>query len=100
MMKHLFHTVGEAAEKVGNTIGHNDHTGGFAAGFLAMLKKIEFGVDRFGRAERPSLYVPPSSGQTMVASLESQPIEYHLTVETLSVEKEKKAVAREAERIS
>jgi hypothetical protein len=32
--------------------------------------------------------------------LESQPIEYHQTVETLSIEKEKKAVAREAERIS
>jgi hypothetical protein len=100
LMKHLFHTVGEAAEKVGNTIGRDDHSGDFANGFLAMLKKIEFGVDRFGSARRPSIYVHPSNGRKLIASTESQPIEYHQTVETLSIEKEKKAVAREAERIS
>jgi hypothetical protein len=100
MMKHLFHTVGEAAEKVGNTVRRNDHGGDFAAGFLAMLEKIEFGVDRYGSANRPSIYVHPSEGDKLLNALQSQPIEYHLAVETLSIKKEKKAIAREAERIS
>jgi hypothetical protein len=100
MMKHIFHTVGEAAEKVGNTVRRNDHGGDFAAGFLAMLEKIEFGVDRYGSASRPSIYVHPSEGDKLLNALQSQPIEYHLAVETLSIKKEKKAIACEAERIS
>lgn len=71
-----------------------------AAGFLAMLEKIEFGVDRHGRASRPTMYVAPSTGKDFLDALRNQPLEYHLKVEILSTEKEKKAVAREAERIS
>lgn len=100
MMKHLFHTVGEAAEKVGNTVRRNDYGGDFAAGFFAMLEKIEFGVDRYGSANRPSIYVHPSEGGKLLNTLLSQPVEYHMAVETLSTEKEKMAIAREAERIS
>jgi hypothetical protein len=65
-----------------------------------MLEKIEFGVDRYGSANRPSIYVHPSEGEKLLNALLSQPIEYHAAVETLSAEKEKKAIAREAKRIS
>jgi hypothetical protein len=100
LVKHLFETAGEAAESVGNTIGRDDHGGNIPAGFLAMLEKIEFGVDRYGRAQRPTMHVSPSTGKTFIESLQSQPIEYHLKVEMISEKKEKKAIAREAERIS
>jgi hypothetical protein len=100
LMEHLFKTVGEAAESVGNTFGRDDHGGNIPAGFLAMLEKIEFGVDRHGRAQRPTMHVAPSTGKTFIEALQSQPIEYHLKLEMLSEGKEKKAIAREAERIS
>lgn len=100
LMTHLFQTAGEGAESVGNTISREDHGGNMAAGFLAMLEKIEFGVDRHGRASRPTMYVAPSTGKDFLDALRNQPLEYHLKVEILSTEKEKKAVAREAERIS
>jgi hypothetical protein len=100
LMTHLFHTVGEAADAVGNTIGRDDHGGDFPAGFLAMLDKIEFGVDRYGSAQRPTMYLPPSTGKKFLESIQSQTTEYHLAVDVISNEKEKKAIAREAERIS
>ena len=50
LMKHLYETVGKAAEAVGNTVGRDDHHGDIPIGFLAMLEKIEFGVDRYGSA--------------------------------------------------
>ena len=64
-----------------------------------MLEKIEFGVDRYGRATRPTMYVPAAENNFLEA-LKSQSAEYHLKVEMLSIEKEKKAIALEAERIS
>jgi hypothetical protein len=100
LMEHLFKTVGEAAESVGNTLGRDDHGGNIPAGFLAMLEKIEFGVDRYGRAKRPTMHVAFSTGKTFIEALQSQPIEYHLKLEVLSEEKETKAIARETERIS
>ena len=100
LMEHLFRTAGEAAESVGNTVGRDDHGGNIPAGFLAMLEKIEFGVDRHGRAQRPTMHVSPSTGKTFIEALQSQPTEYHLKVEMVSEKKEKKAIAREAERIS
>jgi len=39
-------------------------------------------------------------GQQLISALTDQPPEYHLRVEMVSEEKEKKAIARETERIS
>jgi hypothetical protein len=39
MVKHLYHTVGEAAQSVGNAIGREDHGGNIPVGFLAMIEK-------------------------------------------------------------
>lgn len=100
LMEHLFQTAGKAAESVGNTIGRDDHGGNIPGGFLAMLEKIEFGVDRFGSAQRPTMHVSPSTGKNFLDALQSQPPEYLLRVEMISEKKEKKAIAREAERIS
>jgi hypothetical protein len=99
-MEHLFQTAEEAASSAGNKISRNEHGGNIPAGFLAMLEKIEFGVDRHGRATRPTMHVAPATGKNFLEALESQPAEYHLKVETLSIEKEKNAIAREAERIA
>jgi hypothetical protein len=100
IMTHLYQTVGDAAEAIGNTIGKEEHLGNIPQGFLAMLRKIEFGVDRYGHPQRPSLHVGPSQGEKLIKSLQSQSLEFHLEVEKVSLEKEKKATSREADRIS
>ena len=100
MVHHIFETAGEGAKSVGNAIGRDEHQGDIPAGFLAMLEKIEFGVDRFGHVQRPTMYVSPSTGSNFLKALSSQPGGYHLKVGMLSDEKEKKAIAREAERIA
>lgn len=100
LMKHLYQTVSDGAESVGNTIGREEHGGNIPAGFLAMLEKIEFGVDRHGSAQRPSIHVAPKGGEELIKALDAQPLDYHLKVETISLAKEKKAISREAERIS
>ena len=100
LMEHLFQTAGEAANSAGNNIGRNEHGGNIPAGFLAMLERIEFGVDRHGRATRPTMHVAPATGKDLLEALKSQPAEYHLKLEMLSLEKEKEAIVRETERIS
>jgi len=100
MMTHLYQTASEAAESVGNVVKRSEHGGDTPAGFLAILKKIQFGVDRYGRAQRPSLHVSPSTGKELIDALQNQPIEYHREVEIVSEQKEKEAVSTEADRIS
>jgi len=100
LMQHLYQTVGEAAESYGNTITRNEHKGDIPVGFLTMLQKIEFGVNRYGSAQRPSIHMAPGQGTKFIKALQAQPNDYHLKVETTSLEKEKRAVAREAARIS
>lgn len=100
MMKHLFQTLNEATASNGNTINAADYGGEISASFLAMLKKIEFGVDRYGRPSRPSLHVSPAQGKKILDSLHSQPAAYQEEVENLVFEKEKLATANEAARIA
>lgn len=100
MMEHVFQTVSQGAESVGNVVTRADHNGNAPLGFLAMLKKIQFGVDRYGRPQRPTMHVAPSTGKHFISSLQSQPREYHIEVENISEQKEKEASARETGRIS
>ena len=100
MVEHLFQTIGEAAQAVGNAIGRDEHRGNIPAGFLAMIEKVEFGVDRYGSAQRPSVHVAPSMGEQLIKALTEQPVEYHMKVEAISEAKEKNAIARETERIT
>lgn len=99
-MSHLFQTVADATEANGNTIRASDYHGSFSRSFLAMLDKIEFGVDRYGHPQRPSIYVPPSEGSQLITALTKESEDFHLQIEETSIAKEKGAIAREAERIS
>jgi hypothetical protein len=100
LMRNIFQTVSEAAESVGNIVKRDDHGGNIPAAFLAMLGKMEFGVDHYGRAQRPAAHVSSASGDEFIEALQNQPREFHLRVEMVSEAKEKQAIAREAERIS
>jgi hypothetical protein len=100
LVKDIYRTVGEVAESVGNTVSHKDHGGDAAIAFLAMFEKIEFGVNRYGSAQRPTMHLAPSAGKKLVQVIQKQPIEYHRKVAIISEEKERKAIAREVERIS
>jgi len=100
LMTHLYETIGDAAKSTGNTITGDDHRGDEPAGILAMLKKIEFGVDRHGRATRPSLHVAPRQGEALITALNQKPPEFHLEFEMVARKKENSAIAREVERLS
>ncbi|KRP94186.1 hypothetical protein AOQ72_23440 [Bradyrhizobium yuanmingense] len=100
LMTHLYEAIGDAAESTGNTISTSEHNGDKPAGFLAMMKRIQFGVDRYGRATRPSLHIAPQAGKELMKALDKKPPEFHLEFEAVAREKETAAIAREAERLS
>jgi hypothetical protein len=100
LMKHVYQTVGEAAEATGNTVTVDQHQGDLPTAFLTMLQRIEFGVDRYGRATHPSYHIPSSRRETVLKALASQPAEFHRRAAEISQEKEKEAVRKETERIS
>lgn len=100
MSKHLFELMKATTEGHGNVVNASDHGGDFPSSFLAMIEKIRFGVDRFGRPTTPTMYVAPSSGAKMLQLLNAQPSAYREKIDRLIVEKEKEATSEEAERIS
>jgi hypothetical protein len=95
----LYGAVSEGAERVGNVVSAQD-AGSFAAGFLEMLRKIEFGVGPDGTVRLPEIHVGPGTAEKIIAELEAQPEEYRQEVERVKSLKTKKALAREAERRS
>lgn len=95
--QNLYGVVGAAATKVGNVIDAREE-GSVAQSFLAMLRKIEFGVDRDGNISMPQMHVSPEMGDRMLKELRNQPPEFELEVEQIKAEKAKAALAREAER--
>ncbi|UPK26237.1 hypothetical protein [Bradyrhizobium sp. 195] len=100
LMTHLYETIGDAAESTGNALSISDHNGDKPAGFLAMMKRIQFGVDRYGRPTRPSLHVAPQAGEELIKALNEKPPEFHLEFEVIAREKETDAITREAHRLS
>lgn len=101
MEKELFRTVfgliNRTTEKTGNVVRSS---GNNASDFLAMLRKIETGCDRYGRATMPTIYTGLGVGQKVFNELDQRPVEFKREVEELKIAKEKSAISQEARRIS
>lgn len=98
LQQNLYSTVSESSEKIGNVVSATKE-GSFPKAFLAMLKKIEFGVDSNGNVSLPSLHVGPGQAERMIAELEAQGEEFRAEVQSIQREKAAAAAAREQERL-
>jgi hypothetical protein len=72
--------------------------GSLSDGFLAVLEKVEFGVDKDGNLHMPQFHAPPDVVERMVAELEARPPEFKAKIELLQQQKTQEAIEREAER--
>lgn len=95
-VQNLYQTVGDGAERVGNTVSAKGKT--HAEAFLETLNKIEFGVDKDGKVSIPQFHVPASSGDEILRHLEAQGQDFKNKVDKIKEEKSKAALQREAER--
>ncbi len=99
-MKGLYEMVERNANATGNSVNAKDYGGDFAKGFLEVMQRIDFGVDRYGRATPPELHVGMSVGPKIMQELQHQSLEDQRLFEEIKAKKEKAATAREADRIS
>ena len=93
----MYAMVSDAATSVGNVVDAKTE-GGVAQSFLAMLRKIEFGVDRDGNLSLPEIHLGPSMFDKVVSELSDQPPEFSAEVERIKAAKAVVAFAREDER--
>jgi hypothetical protein len=99
MQKSMFETVSESCDKTGNTVSVKDYETQ-ADVFLAMLKKIEFGVDREGNVSKPSFHLSPEAFETLKKEAKSKGAGFDKEVEKIIQDKSKAALEREKKRIA
>lgn len=92
-MRMLYDTMSKSCDESGQTVSAAEL--GNAAAFLAMLRKIEFGVDRDGNVSMPQIHAAPGTAEKMMADLEAQPPEFKAEVERIKAEKSEEALERE-----
>lgn len=97
--KGMYAAVEASTEKSGNVVSAAQE-GSFPLAFLAMLKKIEFGVDANGQVSLPSLHVAPGQAEKMIAEMEAQGEEYRAELESVKREKIEAALAKERDRLA
>jgi hypothetical protein len=98
MREKLYQTVAEAAGRVGNVV--SGHKRPIAEMMLEMLEKLEFGVDRQGRASIPQLHAGPETIAALASDPQLNDPEFKLKVEAVVERKKSEAQAREAERVA
>jgi hypothetical protein len=95
----LFETVSESSKRSGNSLSMNDYETK-ADAFLAMIKKIEFGVDREGNVSKPSLHMDPRDFDAIKKEADSQGDEFDKKVDEVIQQKSEAALDREKKRIA
>jgi hypothetical protein len=98
-MRLLYKVVGESTDKSGNIVSTKVE-GSIANSFLAMLRKIEFGVDRNGNVSMPQIHAGKEMSEKMLQELQAQGAEFQAEVEKVKAEKTAQALEREAERLA
>jgi hypothetical protein len=97
-MKSLYSRISEGVEQVGNVVdarGMNP-----ADAILAMLRKIEFGVNREGQVSRPEIHLHPDAVEKITEALDNAGPEFKAEVDRVTAEKEAEALKREAARVA
>jgi hypothetical protein len=95
----IYQTVSEGADSVGNVVSAREEGSG-AAAFLAMLKRIEFGVGSDGKVSLPSIHIAPGGAEKLLKELEAQGPEFRAEVELVKQQKAEAALSREHDRLS
>ena len=89
--------VSECTDKTGNSVSAKE-VGSNARAFLETYRKLELGVDRQGNVSQLHILVGADMQQKLIADLEAQPQSFKDEWEAVRKQKEKEALAREAER--
>jgi hypothetical protein len=98
--RNLFAMISESTDRSGNTVSASDHSSDVEA-VLAMLEKIEFGVDENGQASLPMMVMQSNGSiEKMIEQLESAGSDYKERFEAVKQRKIAKALAEEADRKS
>ncbi|WP_311272895.1 MULTISPECIES: hypothetical protein [unclassified Rhizobium] len=95
----LYQTISQSTEKSGNTVALSAGQS-LAEGFLAVLEKIEFGIDENGEVSFPQFHIGRESFKKTIADLEAQGPEFTNRVEQVKAEKSELARQRERERLA
>jgi len=93
----VFQAITKACDSSGNVVDAVNRA--LPDAFMEMLEKIEFGIDRNGEVEMPTIAVGPGMGERMLASLETQPPEFQARAEAMIAEKKAGALSRERARL-
>lgn len=95
----VFATIGRATERTGNTVSAPDHAS-LADAFLETIKKIQFGVDRYGNISMPEFHGGPDVARKMAASIEEKGPEFVEELERIKAQKIAEAFERERQRLN
>lgn len=95
MMAHLYKTISEGANSVGNVV----RGGTPPSVFRSMLEMIPFHVDEDGRVSMPEIHMG-SDPATFLAALEAQPPEFHHETTALQYRKVNEAIELDRKRRS
>jgi hypothetical protein len=98
LMESLYKTLSDACDKTGNVVSTKE-TGSFAASFMEMFSRIDFGVDHDGNVSLPEIHTGEDPAK-LIAELEAQPPEFHAEFQRLKAEKTEQALEKEALRKS
>ena len=98
MIKRVYEVVAEGAAEVGNVVPSTEGT--LADSFLAMIKKIEFGVDESGKVTRPAIHASPAHVDALMKAINEQGPQFEAEVAELTKQKEAEAIAKENTRLA
>jgi hypothetical protein len=93
----MYSTISEACDASGNVVDAQKE-GSLPDSFMAMLEKIEFGVDKHGNVHMPQIHAAPEIADRMMTELGAAPPEFGERVEQLKQKKILEATEREAAR--
>jgi hypothetical protein len=96
-MTYMYSSMSEITAATGQTINAAE-AGSPAQAFLAMLKKIEFGIDRSGRVSIPEIHAGSKAVEALTKSLAAEDTSFREQVDQVMIEKQHAALAREQER--
>ncbi|MEQ1718596.1 MAG: hypothetical protein ABL907_21860 [Hyphomicrobium sp.] len=95
-MSSMYDTVREATESSGNVVSDKD----FKAGFMEAIKRIVFGVDRWGVPSAPELHVHPEMATKIEQYSREPDAAYDEEIRRITEQKKLEAITDEARRIT
>lgn len=99
MIRTLYQTLSDTCDKTGNVIDNVQNVMSNAEAFLEMLRKVEFGVDKYGNVIMPQIHLHPSQSDKFIKELEAQDETYKNLIEEIKKEKTKQAIQKENDRL-